>query len=154
MKKKFCFVCFQPYQNDFFHKCIKICEFCEIKTCKEEVIKKCNNCNTNCLNDLCLLIHHEKVCPKYVKCTTCGRYQGKIHVCDGRWCLNCSKAVNKEILLTEEERDKIKKRNVNGEIKNQTRGYIFFDYESMNVDGLHIPNLIIADKMCFNCIDR
>jgi hypothetical protein len=87
-EKKFCFICFQPYQNDFFHKCIKICKFCERKTCKEEVIKKCNNCNTYCLNDLCLLIHQEKVCPKYVKCTTCGRYQGKIHVCDGRWCLN------------------------------------------------------------------
>ncbi len=24
----------------------------------------------------------------------------------------------------------------------------------MNVDGLHIPILIIADKMCFDCIDR
>ncbi len=24
----------------------------------------------------------------------------------------------------------------------------------MNVDGLHIPNLIIADKMCFDCIER
>ena len=24
----------------------------------------------------------------------------------------------------------------------------------MNVDGMHIPNLIIADKMCFDCIDR
>jgi hypothetical protein len=23
----------------------------------------------------------------------------------------------------------------------------------MNVDGLHIPNLIIADKMYFDCID-
>ena len=54
MTKKFCFICFQPYQNDFFHKCIKICKFCERKTCKEEVIKKCNNCNTNCLNNLCL----------------------------------------------------------------------------------------------------
>jgi hypothetical protein len=24
----------------------------------------------------------------------------------------------------------------------------------MNVDGLHIPNLIIADKMCLDCKDR
>ena len=24
----------------------------------------------------------------------------------------------------------------------------------MNVDGMHIPNLIIADKMCFDCKDR
>jgi hypothetical protein len=40
--------------------------------------------------------------------------------------------------LSQEERDKIKKRNINGEIKNQTRGYIFFDYESMNVDGQNV----------------
>jgi hypothetical protein len=53
---------------------------------------------------------------------------------------------NKFFILTQEERDKIQKRNVNGEIKNQTRGYIFFDYESMNVDELNLPNLIIADK--------
>ena len=51
---------------------------------------------------------------------------------------------HKCFILIQEERDKIKKRSDNGEIKNQTRGYIFFDYESMNVDGLHIPNLIIA----------
>ena len=31
-------------------------------------------------------------------------------------------------------------------------GYIFFDYESMNIDGDHIPNLIIDEKMCFDCI--
>jgi len=156
-EKKFCFICFQAYQNDFFHKCIKVCKLCERKTCKEEVIKKCDNCKNRCLNDLCLLILQEKVCPKYVKCPTCGRNQGKIHVCEGRWCLNCSKSVNMEhkcFILTQEERDKSKKRTVDGEIKNQTKGYIFFDYESMNVDGLHIPNLIIADKMCFDCIDR
>jgi restriction endonuclease S subunit len=61
---------------------------------------------------------------------------------------------HKCFIFTQEERDKIKKRNVNGEIKNQTKGYIFYDYVSMNEDGLHIPNLIIADKMCFDCIDR
>ncbi len=43
---------------------------------------------------------------------------------------------HKCIFLTQEERVKIKKKSVNGEIKNQTKGYIFFDYESMNVDGL------------------
>jgi hypothetical protein len=56
-----------------------------------------------------------------------------IKVCEGRWCLNCSKSVNMDhkcFILTQEERDKSKKRSVDGEIKNQTKGYIFFDYES------------------------
>jgi arylsulfatase A-like enzyme len=41
-----------------------------------------------------------------------------------------SKSVNMEhkcFILTQEERDKSKKRTVDGEIKNQTQGYIFFD---------------------------
>ncbi len=149
-EKKFSFICFQPYQNAFFQQCIKICKLCERKTCKEELIKKCYNCKNRCLNDLCLLIHQEKVCPKYIECLTCGRNQVKIPVCEGRWCLNCSKSVNMEhkcFILTQEERDKSKKRTVAGEIKNQIKVYIFFDYESMNVDGLHIPNLIIADNI-------
>jgi ssDNA-binding Zn-finger/Zn-ribbon topoisomerase 1 len=64
------------------------------------------------------------VCPKYVNCPTCGRNQGKIHVCEGRWFLNCSKSVNMEhkcFILTQEQRDKSKKRTVDGEVKNQTR---------------------------------
>jgi hypothetical protein len=61
---------------------------------------------------------------------------------------------HKCFILTQEERDKRKKRTVDGEIKNQTKCYIFFDYESMNADGLHKPDLIIAEKMCFDCIDR
>jgi hypothetical protein len=86
-----------------------------------------------------------KVCPKYIECLTCGRNQGKIHVCEGRRCLNCSKSVEMEhkcFILTREEREKSKKR-----IKNHIKGYIFFDYESMNVDGLHIPDLIITNNI-------
>ena len=88
MKKNFASIVFNLIKMIFFTNVKRYGNFVREKL--KEVIKKCNNCNTNCLNDLCLLIHQEKVCPKYVKCTTCGRYQGKIHVCDGRWCLNCS----------------------------------------------------------------
>jgi hypothetical protein len=95
-EKTFCFICFQPNQNDFFHKCSKVCKLCERKTCKEVVIKKLNNFKNPCLNDSCLLIHQENVCPKYVKCPICGRNQSKIHLCEDRWCLNCSKSVNME----------------------------------------------------------
>ncbi len=42
---------------------------------------------------------------------------------------------HKCFILTPEDRDKSKKRSVDGEIKNNTKGYIFFDYESINVNG-------------------
>jgi len=38
-------------------------------------------------------------------------------------------------------------------IENSFAGYIFFDYETINIKGLHEPNLIIADKVCKNCME-
>ena len=38
-------------------------------------------------------------------------------------------------------------------IDNSFAGYIFFDYETMNIKGLHEPNLIIADKVCKDCME-
>ena len=111
-EKKFCFLCLQPYQNDFFHKCIKICKLCERKTCISKRLKdnfKCQNCKNNCLNEICLLIHQEKICVKFIKCQTCGRIKGKTHVCEGRWCLNCCVAVNMDhkcFILTQDDRMK------------------------------------------------
>ena len=37
--------------------------------------------------------------------------------------------------------------------EDKTEGFIFFDFESMNVDGLHVPKITIADKLCMNCIN-
>jgi hypothetical protein len=33
-------------------------------------------------------------------------------------------------------------------------GCIFFDYECMNTDGDHVPNLIVADKVCVKCLEK
>jgi hypothetical protein len=150
MKKNSAIFVFNFIKNDFFHKCINICKFCVRKTCKEEVIKKCSNCNTNCLNELCLQIHQEKVFPKYIKCSTYGRYQGKIHVCDGRWCLNCSKSVNMDhkcFILTQDQRDKIKKRSVNGEIKNQNKGYILMQMDCIYLIYLSQSKCVLIVKI-------
>ena len=106
--------------------------------------------------------HQEDVCKYFLKCITCGRIKSSRHVCEGRWCLNCSNPVemnHKCFILTEEERNQSKKKrksNVDEPSKvesSKIEGYIFFDYESMNIDGDHIPNLIIAEKMCFDCIN-
>ena len=48
-------------------------------------------------------------------------------------------------ILTEEERQTKKPMQ-------KFSGYIFFDYECMNDNGEHIPNLIVADKICVECL--
>ena len=162
---KFCFICLLPFHHDLSHECIKICKFCHQKGCGQEKNTEfiCSKCKVFCSDKTCLLNHQEKVCVKFIKCDTCGRIRTKLHMCNGRWCLNCALAVpmdHKCFILTQSERESRKKRgnkrNSDGkqiELECEKKGYIFFDYESMNVDGVHIPNLIIADKICFQCID-
>jgi hypothetical protein len=48
-------------------------------------------------------------------------------------------------ILTQNERQQKK--------EEKFAGYIFFDYESMCVDGEHIPNLIVCDKICCQCLN-
>jgi hypothetical protein len=50
-------------------------------------------------------------------------------------------------IITQDEREQIKKTKAD-----QFKGYIFFDYECMNVDGKHIPILVIAEKICLVCL--
>ena len=86
--------------------------------------------------------------PKYTKCEICNKFKTKIHKCNGRWCLNCKTMVemnHKCFILTEEERQTKKPMQ-------KFSGYIFFDYECMNDNGEHIPNLIVADKICVECL--
>ena len=105
---KFCFVCLSPYQNDLFHVCVKICKVCRQKNCVQKPDKsfKCEKCKILCSNKECLLKHQECVCKDYSKCITCGRIKSSKHVCEGRWCLNCSCPVemnHKCFILTEAE---------------------------------------------------
>ena len=53
-------------------------------------------------------------------------------------------------ILTEQEKEERNKQKW----KVKFHGYIFFDYEAyQDKDGNHVPNLIIARKICANCLD-
>ena len=163
---KFCFNCLTSYHDDLSHECIKLCRVCRQKFCKKEksIQFKCSTCKINCSSNDCLMYHQENVCKSFTKCLTCGRIKTRNHTCLGRWCLNCSTSVemnHKCYILTEDERNKstcLKRKSEqdpnDDKNENKTEGFIFFDFESMNVDGLHVPNLIIADKLCFLCINN
>ena len=38
--------------------------------------------------------------------------------------------------------------------ENCTKGYIWFDYESFQENGIHVANLIISDRRCMKCIEN
>ena len=66
-KDKFCFVCLHPYQNDYFHSCVKICKVCKQKNCVQKPDKsfKCEKCKILCSDKDCFLKHQEEVCKDY-----------------------------------------------------------------------------------------
>ena len=45
-----------------------------------------------------------------------------------------------------------------GIIKNKKNekfeGFIFFDYEAYQENSFHVPNIVIAHKVCVNCLDK
>jgi len=51
-------------------------------------------------------------------------------------------------ILTEKERSKYKKN------ENILNGYIFFDYEAYQKENKHIANLIIAERVCSQCLNN
>ena len=98
----------------------------------------------------------------------------KFHICEGRWCYNCQKAVDmfhQCFILTENERNDMKDEKKKSQTDKQDleefrvvdierdktdkfAGYIFFDYECIVGCSDHVPNLIIAEKVCNDCLHQ
>jgi hypothetical protein len=97
----------------------------------------------------------------------------KFHICEGRWCYNCQKAVDmfhQCFILTENERNDMKDEkksqtdkqdleefrvvNIERDKTDKFAGYIFFDYECIVGCSDHVPNLIIAEKVCNDCLHQ
>jgi hypothetical protein len=142
--KNFCFVCLQAYSSSYVHHpCNDSCKKCKNKLCIKKgttVFFKCESCDVNCVNEVCLALHQERVCGKIQKCLICNEFKTFYHSCTGKWCKFCKKEVNfdhKCFILREDEKD-IKTRAF--------EGYIYFDYEAMQVNNIHVPNLVIAKK--------
>ena len=147
--KHYCMKCKQRYNNFNYHKCNNVCKICQNRSC-EQIDEKllCIGCNQLCFGIFCLSQHEANVCSKMDRCEICNKFKTKIHKCNGRWCLNCKTMVEMNhtcFILTEEERQTKKPMQ-------KFSGYIFFDYECMNDNGEHIPNLIVADKICVECL--
>ena len=154
----YCHHCKIGFKHLGRHRCQHTCQSCERLNCQPITYqeKKCTYCKANCYNETCMRIHNEKVCKNVTMCKECNRRKNPLHVCgdNAKWCPNCKKSVSldhKCYILTEaqkEERDR-------GVHKPKFAGYIFFDYEAYsNAEGFHVPNLVIAKRVCADCLDK
>ena len=157
---RYCHACKHQYSKNGWHKCPAVCKLCERIICVEDKNNdqrfNCSVCKKKCLNIKCKNRHEEYVCSLKKLCEVCGRVKLNPHVCgdDSKWCGNCKESVpldHKCYILTE---DQVALRDVN-KAEEKFDGFIFFDYETyLNDEKIHIPNLIMAKKICVNCIDR
>jgi hypothetical protein len=155
-KSYYCNFCKVGYDKIGAHKCEALCISCLRHNCikEEDLITdqndfKCEFCKMICRNLLCKSIHEEKICYIPHLCQKCNKINRKNHVCgmDSKWCRNCKKSVNYNhecYILKENHRNK----------EELDANFIFFDYECYQLDGKHIPNLIIAEQVCKNCINN
>jgi hypothetical protein len=136
----------KPYETFINHPCNKVCKKCKVKTCIKGIFIKCESCFVLCNNETCYENHLKNVCSKTKKCETCGAFKTFKHNC-GLWCNFCKKSIESDhkCFILKEKSDKAINFN----------GYIFFDYECMQVkESNHMPNLIIASRLCVDCIDN
>lgn len=115
---------------------------------------KCKHCNSQCNNQTCLRMHEEKFCYKISYCYDCGNRKFRNHVCgsEQRWCHNCCKSVKfSHKCYIQKQLGKPNKSEKGSKVP-MFDGIITFDYECYQ-DQVHIPNLVIAEKMCSECLE-
>ena len=154
-KSYFCDRCKIGFNQLGTHKCELTCNSCcRVKCPKSDYTTNCDYCKKVCFNEVCERIHNETFCSRVAYCKKCDKRKFSNHVCDDeKYCNNCKKAVeltHKCYIFTEQEKqEKSKKR-----WEEKFYGYIFFDYETYtDNNGIHVPNLIIAKRVCVNCLD-
>jgi hypothetical protein len=147
--KHYCFKCLKPYMTYNHHPCNAVCKKCKMKTCSTQfkIVQKCEFCGVSCNDQQCLINHIHRVCGKTKKCDICGAFQTYKHICYGKWCEFCKIQVENDhkcYIINEKATKTI--------IQKPFKGYIFFDYEAMQVGEEHVPNLIVANKVCLKCL--
>jgi hypothetical protein len=149
----FCDYCISGYDVAKGHSCANNCSCCKSFNCleydfsfEEKDKLKCQKCNKIAKNPTCLQRHFDIICEKRVICDKCKQYKNKTHVClDQHYCVKCKIVVNDDhrcFFPTSVKQD------------SEFEGLIVFDYEAIQENGIHIPNLIIAEKICKSCYEN
>ena len=145
----YCNYCRIGYNSAYVHNCIELCKCCKSFECQQNnkyQLTKCKNCNIQAKSEKCLQRHYDIICNKRELCEKCNSYKSKKHVCiDQKYCVKCKIVVdfNHQCYIP-----------INTKKDEKFEGYIFFDYEARDVNGVHEPNLVVAHKVCKNCIEN
>ena len=159
-KSYYCHQCKIGYAHTTNHICSFMCQLCLRGNCcktKRMYSKMCTKCNLLCNSEICHRVHSEYVCKVAKTCNICNHKKHHNHVCgfNQKWCFNCKKSVSLDhqcFILTDDQKKAQFKWNTTE--SKTINGYIFFDYETYQGDlGKHIPNLIMAQTVCSDCLN-
>ena len=159
----YCYDCDVPYQHKDQHSCKKICSVCENSKCELIGVNdsiQCPDCNRTCRSKKCF-DHHKKetpemksLCFRKYKCLQCNtvllerKRSRKHHICTETFCQNCQQWFAN---LDEGKTHFCHMRAL--EAEEPVERFIFYDFESTQESGQHIPNLVIAQSCCKFCSD-
>ena len=148
-KRFYCKKC-KKYYNDYTaHPCNHVCKVCCRKNCmKEGQLIECPDCHKFCRSDSCFAFHkkdqtksgkkYKSKCEKTYRCTTCSAIVGSVrksqHVCGEIRCWVCKDMVEpNHLCYVPSEKP-----------HSSTENLLFFDFETDQSSGEHIPNYCIA----------
>ena len=145
--KNYCNYCKESYHQT--HACKNTCKICLRQNCLKPLkpsILKCVKCSAKANNLDCYRYHCEIICKNKTFCETCGQVFLKKHVCfNQKYCVNCKQIVE-ETHLCYLQANRFPMR--------AKKNFVFFDYETMQINGKHVPNLICAKFVCKDCLDN
>jgi len=148
------------------HSCEFWCTVCQSKECllKENQDYFCGDCKITCRSKECFKRHKEKkskngvsLCDKKYKCLMCNsiiydqKRPRKFHKCNENFCSNCQVWVSNS---TENAPHRCHMRSTSKASMFIPQRFIFFDFESTQSEGIHIPNLVVAHSACTYCKDE
>ncbi len=158
----YCNFCQKSYSKRDEHSCSYSCNVCGRNNCKQSSQSqvKCAACNRMCRSENCLRFHTMKpvgkgnkknqdlpsLCEQHHQCSDCGllmeKRQKEDHCCGEMFCSRCQKHYRDEhhqCYIRSDYPDSLPNK------------LIFYDFESIQESGEHIPNLLVLQSACDNC---
>lgn len=159
----YCYECDTPYHHKDQHSCNQFCSVCMSTKCeieKSDHLLVCEDCNRTCRSQKCYLLHKKEkgkkpsLCSQKYKCNQCEvvlkdkERPRRHHVCTESYCRNCQQWFAN---VDESKPHFCHMRALPAE--EPIERFIFYDFESTQESGTHIPNMVIAQSCCKFCAE-
>ncbi len=169
-RKQYCHRCKKGFDKITDHPCGDLCKLCNTQNCPIVEWKHCGDCNRYFKSEECFKHHKDDegpskaLCRSLVKCKSCQcvvtRVSANDHHCGMVRCSMCQKYVclkgHQCFLQPVETRQpaQVRQQNnlldddveVENDIQEQESNLMFFDFECIQDEGVHIPNLCIVQN--------